>query len=63
VIERFQFNNGPQVFSSRSKSWFEAYLGILLTNTVFFSWDWMSGGIRVEISKPEATDFCDLTTD
>ena len=63
VIERFQFSNGPQVFSSRSKSWFEAYLGILLTNTVFFSWDWMSGGIRVEISKPEATDFCDLTTD
>lgn len=63
VIERFQFRSGPQVLSSRSKSWFEAYLGILLTNTVFLSWAWISGGIRVEMSKSEATDFCDLTTD
>jgi len=62
VTERFQLRSGPQILSKRSKSWLEAYLGILLTKMVFLRDCYISTGMRVEINKSEANDFWDLTT-
>jgi hypothetical protein len=54
---------GPTPFKRRSKSWLEAYLGILETNTVFLRELCIAGGIRVEINRSEPNDLCDLITD
>lgn len=37
AVERFQDISGPQALSRRSNNKFDAYFGILLMNTDFFS--------------------------
>lgn len=60
MILRFQDKRGPQSFRRRSKSWLLAYLGIFETKIVFFSCCCISTGMRVDMSKSLASDFCDL---
>jgi len=55
AVERFQEISGPQALSKRSNNKFDAYLGILLINTDFFSTFCISAAMRVELSNYAAT--------
>ena len=61
AVERFHEINGPQALRSLSNNEFDAYFGILLINTDFFSSSCFSTGILVELSSISATLFCYFT--
>ena len=61
AVERFQEIKGPQTFKSRSNNELDAYFGILLMKTDFFSSFWTSIAIRVELNRVSATLFCYFT--
>ena len=51
AVERFHETNGPHAFNSLSNNELDAYFGILLMNTDFFSSFCISTGIRVELNS------------
>ena len=57
AVERFQETKGPHAFKSLSSNELDAYFGILLIKTDFFSSFWTSTGMRVELSSWLATLF------
>ena len=61
AVERFHEISGPQALMSLSNNEFDAYFGILLMNTDFFSSFWISAAMRVELRSCSATLFCYFT--
>ena len=57
AADLFHEVKGPQAFRSLSNKELDAYFGILLIKTDFFSSFWTSTGMRVELSSWLATLF------
>jgi len=61
AVDLFQEVSGPHALSRRSNNKLDAYFGILLMKTDFFSTFCTSAGMRVELSNCAATLVCYFT--